>query len=322
MKRQRVRGRALPLRRGRSSADPGARPQGPIVPAGSVQSLALLITVAIMGYLACMTAAGVSIVARSTAAWRSDIVREVTIQVRPASGGDVEAAVSRAVAVVSGAPGVGRVTPMTAEETRRLLEPWLGSGVDLSALPVPRLVTVEIADARAADLPGLAARLAAEVPGASLDDHASWADRLAAMATSAVLAGMGAVALVLAATALAVVFATRAAMAECRDVLEVLHLVGAEDRFVAREFERHFLSMGLVGGLIGGGAAAATLFALELALGGAIGTPQAEEAAALFGSFEIGPEGWLACLAVVILLATTTSVTSRLAVHSHLAAID
>ena len=69
--------------------------------------------------------------------------------------------------------------------------------------------------------------------------------------------------LVIAATMLSVTFATRGAMATNKTVIEVLHFVGAKNGFIAGNFQRHFLILGLEGGAIGGGAAIA-LFALAV----------------------------------------------------------
>lgn len=288
--------------------------QTPIVPPGAVASRALVLVIAIMGYLASLTVGAVSVVADAAAAWQSDIAREVTIQVRPRDGTDIAAAAEQAAEIARAMPGVGTVHVLTSEETRRLVEPWLGSGVDLDTLPVPRLVTVEIVDAERADLPKLATDVAAAVPGAILDDHTAWAARLAGLATTAVLGGLAILALVLAAMALSVVFATRAAIASNRQVIEVLHFVGAEDRFIAAEFGRHFLIVGLKGALAGALAAAVTFAVLGLA-----GTVDgADPTAGLLGAATIGATGYLGVGAIVVVVTLLTTATSRLAVQRHL----
>ncbi len=291
--------------------------QTPIVPPGAVASRALVLVIAIMGYLACLTVGAVSVVADAAAAWQSDIAREVTIQVRPRDGLDLAAATEKAVEIARAMPGVGTVHALTTEETRGLVEPWLGTGVDLEALPVPRLVSVEIVDAERADLAKLSTDLAAAVPGASVDDHTAWAARLAGLATSAVLGGLAILALVLAAMALSVVFATRAAISSNRQVIEVLHFVGAEDRFIAAEFGRHFLVVGLKGALAGALAAAATFAVLGLA-GSVEG---ADPTADLFGTATLGPAGYLGVVAIVLVVTILTTATSRLAVQRHLATL-
>lgn len=291
--------------------------QTPIVPPGAVASRALVLVIAIMGYLACLTVGAVSVVADAAAAWQSDIAREVTIQIRPRDGVDLAAATERAVEIARAMPGVGTVHALTAEETRGLVEPWLGTGIDLESLPVPRLVSVEIVDAERADLARLATDLTAAVPGASVDDHTAWAARLAGLATTAVLGGLAILALVLAAMALSVVFATRAAIASNRQVIEVLHFVGAEDRFIAAEFGRHFLVVGLRGALAGA-VAAATTFGLLSVAGGVEGT---DPTADLFGTAAISLVGYLGVAAIVVVVAALTTATSRLAVHRHLATL-
>ena len=126
---------------------------------------------------------------------------------------------------------------------------------------MPRLIVVKIARGAAPDLPQLRRMLAEQVPGATLDDHRGWIDRMRTMAGTAVAAGIAILLLVIAATVLSVTFATRGAMATNKPVIEVLHFVGAKNGFIAGRFQRHFLLLGLQGGAIGGGVAI-VLFAL------------------------------------------------------------
>ncbi|MEZ5842084.1 MAG: ABC transporter permease, partial [Hyphomicrobiales bacterium] len=182
----------------------------------------------------------------------------------------------------------------------------------------PRLVIVTVADPAAVDFAALRRDLAT-INGASLDDHRVWTERLASMARTTVIIGLGVFGLVLTATVLSVIFATRGAMAGNRDVIEVLHLVGAEDSFIAGEFQRHFMLLGLKGGVAGGGGAM-LLFALGNWLSGeAIGTPGAAQVNALFGGFSVGPAGYFGALAVIFLIAVLTAATSRFTVQRHLA---
>jgi cell division transport system permease protein len=50
---------------------------------------------------------------------------------------------------------------------------------------------------------------------------------------------------------LTVIFATRASLAEFVHVIEVLHLVGAKDDYIAGQFARRALIQGLIGGAFG-----------------------------------------------------------------------
>ncbi len=298
------------------------RGAGPIVPAGSVAGHALTIVVAIMSFLACLTVGGVTVVRDAASDWQNDISREITIQVRPIDGVDIVRQIDKAIALTQEFPGIGTVRAISDDETKSLLEPWLGGGLDLKALPVPRLILVELSNPAAVDLAALKAQLKTDVKGASLDDHSAWTRRLIAMANTMVFGGFIILVLVLTAMMLSVVFATRAAMAGNREIIQVLHLVGAEDNFVAREFQRHFLLLGLKGGAAGGVAAIIAFATLSLLRTDGGDMAAADQLRALFGEFTVGAGGYMGAVGVVFLVAILTAATSRLAVRRTLQQTD
>lgn len=303
---------------GSRAAPPGST--NPIVPPRSVARRTLLTLVAIMSFLACLSVAAVAIVADRAESWQRQIADEVTIQIKPGEGMDVDAAVERAVDIATLFPGVASATAIAQSESTALLEPWLGSGLDIAELPIPRLIAVRIAPD--VDLGALAARLQEEVPTASLDDHGQWLQRLSAMARVMTLVGLVVLGLVFAATALCVVFATRGAMAGNRNVIEVLHFVGAEDSYVAREFQRHFLLLGLKGAGIGGGIAVALFLGLTF-LGRLEGaTPEEAQLRSLFGGVAVGVNGYVGAAVTVLALAVIIAVTARVTVRRTLKEID
>ncbi len=306
----------------RMPGGPMPRFDTPLVPRNSISGRALIAVVAIMTFLASLTTGAVLLVGNAASEWQSDVAREVTVQIIPAPGRDLDAAVNKAAAAARAFPGIGDVRAYSKEESSKLLEPWLGSGLKLDELPVPRLIVVKIAAGAAPDIPQLRRMLAEQVPGATLDDHRGWIDRMRAMAGTAVAAGVGILILVIAATMLSVTFATRGAMATNKPVIEVLHFVGAKNGFIAGRFQRHFLLLGLQGGAIGGGTAV-LLFALAGAVSGWFaGTAGGEQTAALFGSFSIGAAGYVAVLGQVVLIAVVTAMTSRHTVNRTLDMID
>ncbi|MEO8666961.1 MAG: ABC transporter permease, partial [Bauldia sp.] len=188
--------------------------------------------------------------------------------------------------------------------------------------PIPRLIVVRLANPNAVDLTALAARLKAQVKGADLDDHRSWTARLQTMANATVIVGAGVLSLVFIATILSVVFATRGAMAGNRDVVSVLHFVGAEDGYIAREFQRHFLLLGLKGGLAGAIVAALVFVLLGFLIAPSMATPETDQVSALFGRFAVGPIGYLGAVGIAFLIAVMTAITSRLTVYRYLADAD
>src|ERR1700730_3569160 len=221
------------------------RLEAPIGPRNSVAGRALVAVVAIMTFLASLTTGAVMLILASAAEWQSDVAREMTIQVRPAPGRDLDAEGAKAVEIARGAPGITDVRPYTAAESARLLEPWLGTGLTLDALPVPRIIVLRAGANERPDLDALRSTLAGRVAGASLDDHRGWVDRMRAMANTAIVGGIGILILVLVATVLSVAFATRGAVATNRPIVEVLHFIGAKDGFIASQFQGQFLILGL-----------------------------------------------------------------------------
>ena len=294
----------------------------PLVPRNSISGRALVAVVAIMTFLASLTTGAAVLISKAAGEWQSDIAREVTIQIVPAPGRDLDAAVDKAASVARAVTGIVEVRPYSRDESTKLLEPWLGSGLSLNELPVPRLIVVKLATDATPDLAQLRRMLADQVPGAVLDDHRGWIDRMRAMAGSAVVLGLCILVLMFAATILSVTFATRGAMATNKAVIEVLHFVGAKNSFIAGHFQHHFLILGLQGGAIGGGAAI-ILFAIASATSRWFaGTAGAEQTSALFGSFSIGLIGNAAVLGQVILIAAVTALTSRQTVNNTLEMID
>lgn len=296
------------------------RPMTPIVPRSTISGRALIAVVAIMTFLASITV-GAALAVRSTAGqWRSDVTREVTIQIRAGDPKTTDAQVQLAAEIARNTPGVADTHILTADETGRLLEPWLGSGLELEDLPVPRMVVVRLDNSTPTDLNSLKRKLSDQIPTATLDDHRMWAHRLSAMAEGVTWTGIGLLALVGVATVLTVVFATRAAVATNRTVVEVLHFVGAKDGFIAAQFQRHFLKIGAQGGLLGG-VSAAVLFAIIAALPrfGIAGEP---DNPSILVWLNPGIAGFIGIALVVLGVALATAYTSRVTVYRTLRTIQ
>jgi cell division transport system permease protein len=294
----------------------------PIVPSGSITGRSLTAVIAILTFLAALTAGAVTMVVGTASDWQSDVGREITIQVRPVSGRDIEADVRAAMNIAQSTAGIADVRAYTKEESAKLVEPWLGSGLALGDLPIPRMIVVKLVSGVTPDFATLRKSLKAQVPSASLDDHRGWIDRMRAMAETAVAVGIAVLALVIAVTVLSVTFATRGAMAANQTIVEVLHYVGATDSFISNQFQRHFLLLGLKGGAIGGGAAIALFGVIAAVNVWFSGTPSGDEAAALFGTFSVSITGYLVILALIALMAAVTALTSRRTVNQTLANIE
>ena len=299
-----------------------ARNMSPIVPRASISGRALVAVVAIMTFLASITTGTVLLVSASAAEWQSEVASEITMQVRPQAGRDLERDVTAAAEAMRTQPGIVQVKPFSKDELARLLEPWLGSGLSIEQLPVPRVVVARVQPGTTLDLAALRARVTQVAPSASVDDHRAWIERMRSMTGATVFAGIGILVLVIAATIISVSFATRGAMAANRPIVEVLHFVGAGDRYIANHFLRHFLRLGLEGGVIGGGAAMLGFGFSELIAAWFSGTPVGDQFAALLGTFSLPPSGYLALAVQAVAIAAITGWASRRTLFATLDDID
>jgi len=294
----------------------------PIVPSQNIAARALIFVIAIMTFLSCLTLGAVTLVRGAASTWEGQISREATIQIKPADGLDMDRALKSAQEIALRFKGVTGASIVDREATARLLEPWLGKGLDIDELPVPRLVVVTIDTSHPPDFAAVRNLVKAQIPSASLDDHRNWVDRLIAMAHMTVTIGVAVLVLMLSATVLSIVFATRGAMAGNGHIIEVLHFVGADARFIAAEFRGHFLMMGLKGAAAGGIGAIIVFLVFAWISARNMATPQADQAAALFGNFSIDSSGYAGVGLIVLVIAALTAATSHFTVVRYLADIE
>jgi cell division transport system permease protein len=286
-----------------------------IVPSASIAGNALTVVIAIMSFLACLTAGAVYMINRSAQAWVNDITSEITVELDPVNTADIEKKMTLVSLFLAKQKGITQVKPLTADDSAKLLEPWLGETTALSALPIPRLIAVEIDRSNPPDIALIKDALTQNFEGVTLDDHRRWQAEIKTLTRSAALGGLAVLGLVAAATIAVIVSATRSAMATNREIIEVLHFVGANERFISREFERHFLGLGIRAGLMGALAAAIAFLLLPVLthmLGGGIVTTAETER--LIGSGELDIAGYFLCSLVVFVVAGLCMITSRLGV--------
>ena len=315
---RRMQAAAWNVRRLDKSGNMGRRGDMALVPAASIAGRALVTVVAIMTFLASLTAGAAMLISDSSRGWQDEVAREMTIQIRPAPGRDLDADTNKAVELARKTPGVASVRAYSKAEAEELLQPWLGTGLDLSELPVPRLVIVGLDKEERLDIAVLRKKLADAIPGSSIDDHRVWLKRLAVMARSVVFIAAVIFALVLAAMILAVGFATQGTMAGNREIIEVLHFVGAEDGYISRQFQRHFFRLGLRGGAIGGGLAILTFLGSGLIASWLRASPGGEQLEAMFGDFSLGWNIYGAIALIAAGIAIVTGFVSRIIVYRHL----
>ena len=255
---------------------PAAAPRrrvAPLLPPEDSRDGALVFVVSVLCLLACLAVIAAQGANRAANGWRTQLSGSATVLVRAGANETADGAAARAAAALADVKGVSEAAALEPEKAKALLEPWLGKDGVLDDLPIPRLVTVDLDPKAPASAAALDKALKAANIEATIDDHSLWLKDVLRAGAVARFAAIAMAALVAAAAAAVIVFATRAGLAARRDLVGVLHLAGAEDRFIAGLFQVRFARMAAIAGLFGGGGAAMIAAAARLLGGGAGLTP-------------------------------------------------
>ena len=268
--------------------------------------------VAAMVYLAALALAGAMAIGGTVERWSTALQGTLTVQV-PSATGDTAAVetttrTETALAALLQTAGVATAVPLKTAEVTALLEPWLGAGNIPSDLPVPVLIDVTIEPGASVDLEELATLLKNVVPGATLNDNGGWLEQTIRLARSIQWVAGIVVGLVGGAAVAIIVFATRAGMAVHQDTIELLHVIGARDSYIARQFQFQAMKVGLTGGVIGLALAGVTVGVLALAGSGAQ-SPLVPRAG--LDTLQLGALAALPVLAALIATATARATVSR-----------
>lgn len=266
---------------------------------------------ALMVYLAVLALAGILILHSAVERWQRGEVDTLTVQLMPLEDAGEDARIAKLQELLGGIEGVTEIRVVGKSETIDLIEHWLGAGNVPADLPLPRLVDVDIAPGYGLDAGSLALRLQASLPGVTVDDAKLWLDRLADLGRSLEYLAIAVVVLIGLAAVATVIFTTRMGISIHRNVIELLHLIGARDGYVAAQFQRQAMMLGLRGGVLGIALAVATLYGLRQ-VAGRVETPLAPD-------MLVANWAWVVLAAVPVATALIAMVTARLTALRELA---
>jgi len=286
--------RALALLKGDTQADR-------VVPPTGYSARLTVFTAAAMAFLAVFALALSLAAGRLADRWSDALARTATIRIS-APATELEAQTWAVLTVLEQTPGIDSARALTDDEQRALLEPWFGPDLPVDSLPIPRLIEV-VETAQGYDPEGLRQRLAAEAPGAVLDDHTRWRRPLVEAATRLRLLGWVSLMLILGATGAMITLAAQSSLAANEQVIRVLRLVGARDSYIAGAFVRRFTLRAFAGAVVG-----AVLAMIAVAL-----LPRAGDEGAFLTGLGFNGWHWLWPFAVPVLAAMIAFIATRLA---------
>ena len=272
--------------------------------------------IAFMVFLAVVATAGMFILHDATARWSAGLTHTLTIQVPPTKGDKAIPAaqdprVLDALKVLRTTTGIIRADLIPQTKVMELLEPWLGKDGPIDDLPLPYLIDAEADPDAKFDLAGLQSRLTKAHPGISVDNHRDWMDRLVGLIDAIKWIARGVLLLIGLATVGTVVFTTRTGLSVHHDTIEVLHMIGAQDNYVARQFAWRALTLGLRGGAIGLALAAPTILGIGFLASGI--------EAGLLPDASLGVAQWITLAFIPLLAAAIATLTARITVTKTLA---
>ncbi|MGH6933655.1 MAG: cell division protein FtsX [Dongiaceae bacterium] len=262
-----------------------------------------------MVYLATLALAAAIIADSLADRWQSDLAGTYTIQIPPRS--DItsdarEAMVGSVVELAAGAAGVARVNVVNEAEKARLLEPWFGAAGLPDTIRLPDLVVIEMSEGETLDVPAIGGKLREFAPGATIEDHQRWQGDLATFTRSVKTLAAMAIAFIIVAAIATIVFVTKTGLEIHRRVIEIVHLVGAQDSYIARQFLIHALRQGLVGGIAGVALAILTLVLIERMI--------AHGATAVLPELSLHAGQWLLLALAPLAVGTVSMITAHLTV--------
>ena len=274
--------------------------------------------VAVMVFFAALAGAAALALQQATGTWRNDMANTITVEIPPLKNSKVpqgnvntldQARLNAVMKALVATAGINKAEPLVAAEIAKLLEPWLGDnsmdglGNLIGDLPLPQLIDVHLSPGQPADLSLLAKRLAKIGPDIHIDDHQIWLGKLIRLSQSLQWMMLACLVMICFATCAVVIFGTRAAFTAHAEVVQLLHVMGAQDGYIARLFQWRALTMGLKGGLIGLTVTAIALFILSRLA--------ADLEGPLFGNFTLSPFALLSLALLPLVAAALPAFTAR-----------
>ncbi len=225
---------------------------------GENTSIFLQVIISIAVFIFAITLSGVLSIDSMITNWNKSILGSLTVQIIPVNDANKEKAKAetlayeeKAVDFLKSVNGILKVTPLTDTQLDALLSPWLGDGVNIAELPTPRIIDVKISPDADIDFIQLAKDLAIASPQASLDNHKLWLNKLIAFADGLNLIATTILLLVSTITSGAIFYTTQMSLGLHHNIIEILHIIGAKDTYIAQQYAKRMAFLGFVGGIIG-----------------------------------------------------------------------
>ncbi len=268
--------------------------------------------VTILVFMAALAVTANSYVDALLEEWNKSVTGTLTVQIPRSENAEHDLAAAESLArALQDDDRVAMAAIVPADQISTLLEPWLGDSDIVADLPLPILIDVLLDPSAQGEPQNIAQLVAERAPNAIVEDHRIWLNRISGLAEGLGLIALAVMGLVTGALGLIVIFATRASLTEYAQAIDVLHIVGARDGYIARQFARRALVPGVLGGFIG-----LLVYAPVLAAIIWLGDQVQDE---LLPDISLPLHHWLIILALPFIAGGLAMITASLTVRRYLA---
>jgi cell division transport system permease protein len=194
-----------------------------------------------------------------THSWVSGLSGSLTVEIQPPMAPDggkpqaeqqkvYEESIRQVLLLAKQHPAVASGRALTHEEILNIIRPWLGDKIS-GEVPLPALIDLKLA--KGADVAKLQSDIRTVAPAATVDTHDDTLDDVRTLVTTARLFVLLLTGVIVLLAVAAVAGIVRAKLAIHAQEVETLHLIGASDEYIARQFRQHTLKGSMKGALLG-----------------------------------------------------------------------
>lgn len=190
--------------------------------------------------------------------WEKDILGAITIQIIPIEDehkkidtDKTEEQLNKVLQFVENAKGVKSVNVIDDKTVEKLMTPWLGNKVDISSLPIPQLLDVQLKEDAEINYDEMTQGLHKITNNASIDNHRLWLNRLLKFAGSLKTLALCVLIMVTGICAFSIYYSARTSLGINLNFIEILHIIGAKDDYIAKQYAKSYAKIGFFSGIIG-----------------------------------------------------------------------
>ncbi len=189
-----------------------------------------------------------------TTNWHKYLKNNITIQILPDLKAknpkkEIENRINNIVSILKQTPGIKSYSVISNEETTNLLKPWIGTfKLDI---PLPRIINIETSTTALLNSSMLQKEIENYSKNIKFETYSNWMYELqTSIRAVQILLGL-IVFIILITTAITISYTTQSGFNINKKVINIMHMVGATNNYIAKQFSKRMMNLALIGGISG-----------------------------------------------------------------------